>query len=145
MHAPAITAAIESADLPVSVHQFPAGETADFVVTGPGNAGRQVASAKSAHGVAQCPDGFEKRHGQRPCDEGNNAQDQERDLNEAEKQTLASLRDRMTEIRSQLTELESTAELEAFYRFLNNDAFDALAVLEPHRVQTFKRAAAARD
>jgi HK97 family phage major capsid protein len=40
-----------------------------------------------------------------------NAQDAERDLNESERQTLASLRDRMTEIRSQLGELESTAEL----------------------------------
>src|SRR5688572_26591672 len=40
-----------------------------------------------------------------------NAQDAERDLNDPEKQTLASLRDRMTEIRSQLGELESTAEL----------------------------------
>jgi HK97 family phage major capsid protein len=39
------------------------------------------------------------------------AQDKERDLNDAEKQTLGGLRDRMTELRSQLTELESTAEL----------------------------------
>jgi HK97 family phage major capsid protein len=40
-----------------------------------------------------------------------NAQDAERDLNDPEKETLAGLRDRMVELRSQLTELESTAEL----------------------------------
>jgi HK97 family phage major capsid protein len=40
-----------------------------------------------------------------------NAQDAERDLNEPEKETLGGLRTRMTEIRSQLTELESTADL----------------------------------
>jgi HK97 family phage major capsid protein len=40
-----------------------------------------------------------------------NAQDGERDLNDAEKETLAGLRDRMVQIRSQLTELEATAEL----------------------------------
>jgi HK97 family phage major capsid protein len=42
-----------------------------------------------------------------------NAQDSERDLNDAEKETLAGLRDRMVEIRSQLTELEATADLAA--------------------------------
>jgi HK97 family phage major capsid protein len=40
-----------------------------------------------------------------------NAQDGERDLNSAEKETLEGLRGRMTEIRSQLNELESTAEM----------------------------------
>src|SRR5918995_139083 len=40
-----------------------------------------------------------------------NAQDDERDLNEAETSTMAGLRDRMGQLRSQLTELESTAEL----------------------------------
>jgi HK97 family phage major capsid protein len=39
------------------------------------------------------------------------AQDDERDLNEAEKTTLAGLRERMVELRSQLDELDSTAEL----------------------------------
>lgn len=41
--------------------------------------------------------------------------------------------------------LESPAELEAFYRFLNNEAFDAAAVFEPHRVATLGRAAAAKE
>lgn len=41
------------------------------------------------------------------------AQDDERDLNEAEKTTLAGLRERMVELRSQLDELDSTAELAA--------------------------------
>jgi HK97 family phage major capsid protein len=40
-----------------------------------------------------------------------NAQDGERDLNDAEKETLGGLRDRMVQLRSQLTELESTADL----------------------------------
>jgi HK97 family phage major capsid protein len=40
-----------------------------------------------------------------------NAQDSERDLNDAEKETLGGLRDRMVELRSQLTELEATADL----------------------------------
>jgi HK97 family phage major capsid protein len=40
-----------------------------------------------------------------------NAQGAERDLNDPEKETLAGLRDRMTELRGQLTELESTAEI----------------------------------
>jgi HK97 family phage major capsid protein len=39
------------------------------------------------------------------------AQDDERDLNDAEKKTLGGLRERMVEIRSQLDELDSTAEL----------------------------------
>ncbi len=42
-----------------------------------------------------------------------NAQDSERDLNDAEKETLSGLRDRMVEIRSQLVELEATADLAA--------------------------------
>lgn len=42
-----------------------------------------------------------------------NAQDGERDLNDAEKETLSGLRGRMVEIRSQLTELEATADLAA--------------------------------
>jgi hypothetical protein len=41
--------------------------------------------------------------------------------------------------------LGSTAELEAFYRFLNNDAFDASAVFEPHRLATLTRAADAQE
>jgi HK97 family phage major capsid protein len=40
-----------------------------------------------------------------------NAQDSERDLNDAEKETLSGLRDRMVELRSQLSELEATADL----------------------------------
>jgi HK97 family phage major capsid protein len=40
-----------------------------------------------------------------------NAQDSERDLNDAEKETLSGLRNRMTELRAQLGELESTAEM----------------------------------
>ena len=40
-----------------------------------------------------------------------NAQDSERDLNDSEKETLAGLRGRMTEINDQLTELEGTANL----------------------------------
>lgn len=39
------------------------------------------------------------------------AQDSERDLNSAERETLAGLRDRITELRSQLGELEATADL----------------------------------
>jgi DNA repair exonuclease SbcCD ATPase subunit len=38
------------------------------------------------------------------------AQDTERDLNDAEKETMASLRDRMGQIKDQLQELESTRE-----------------------------------
>lgn len=41
--------------------------------------------------------------------------------------------------------LESAAELEAFYRFLNNDGFDAAAVFEPHRLATLERAAASAE
>lgn len=41
--------------------------------------------------------------------------------------------------------LESEAELEAFYRFLNNDSFDAAAVFEPHRLATLARASAAEE
>jgi hypothetical protein len=41
--------------------------------------------------------------------------------------------------------LGSAAELEAFYRLLNNAAFDATAVFEPHRAATQRRAAAAKD
>ncbi len=37
---------------------------------------------------------------------------------------------------------ESTAELEGFYRFINNDAFDGQAVLKPHRKATQARAEA---
>ncbi len=40
-----------------------------------------------------------------------NAQDGERDLNDAEKETLAGLRDRMGQIQGQLSELESTRDL----------------------------------
>ena len=40
-----------------------------------------------------------------------NAQDAERDLNEAEKETMSSLRGRMGEIQSQLSELEATSDL----------------------------------
>lgn len=40
--------------------------------------------------------------------------------------------------------LGSSAELEAFYRFLNNEAFDAAAVFAPHRAATLARAAAAK-
>jgi HK97 family phage major capsid protein len=40
-----------------------------------------------------------------------NAQDSERDLNDPEKETLAGLRSRMGELKVQLNELESTAEL----------------------------------
>lgn len=40
-----------------------------------------------------------------------NAQDAERDLNDSEKETLTGLRTRMGEIKSQLTELESTRDL----------------------------------
>lgn len=39
------------------------------------------------------------------------AQDKERDLNAAEKETLSGIRSRMVELRSQLTELEATADL----------------------------------
>jgi HK97 family phage major capsid protein len=39
------------------------------------------------------------------------AQDDERDLNEAEQKTLAGLRERMVEIRSQLDQLDATAEI----------------------------------
>jgi hypothetical protein len=41
--------------------------------------------------------------------------------------------------------LGSRAELEAFYRFLNNDAFDAAAVSEPHRTATLSRALSAGE
>ena len=40
-----------------------------------------------------------------------NAQDNERDLNDSEKETLAGLRTRMAEIQIQLNELESTRDL----------------------------------
>jgi HK97 family phage major capsid protein len=40
-----------------------------------------------------------------------NAEQGERDLNDAEKETLGGLRERMVEIRSQLVELEATADL----------------------------------
>jgi HK97 family phage major capsid protein len=39
-----------------------------------------------------------------------NAQDSERDLNDAEKETLGGLRTRMAELQGQITELEATAE-----------------------------------
>jgi hypothetical protein len=41
--------------------------------------------------------------------------------------------------------LGSRAELEAFYRFLNNDSFDATAVFKPHRTATLARASAAQE
>ena len=41
--------------------------------------------------------------------------------------------------------LESPAELEAFYRFLNNDAFDAADLFEPHRRATLERAEASKE
>lgn len=41
--------------------------------------------------------------------------------------------------------LGSRAELEAFYRFVNNDSFDATAVFRPHRVATLARAVAAQE
>lgn len=41
--------------------------------------------------------------------------------------------------------LGSRAELEAFYRFLNNDSFDAAAVFDPHRTATLGRAVAAEE
>lgn len=40
-----------------------------------------------------------------------NAQDKERDLNEAETETLAGIRERMTELRSQLDALEATSKM----------------------------------
>jgi len=40
-----------------------------------------------------------------------NAQDNERDLNDAEKETLGGLRDRMGQLQVQLTELEATADI----------------------------------
>lgn len=40
--------------------------------------------------------------------------------------------------------LGSRAELEAFYRFVNNDSFDAGAVFEPHREATLARARQAK-
>lgn len=40
---------------------------------------------------------------------------------------------------------ESAAELEGFYRFINNDAFDGQAVLKPHRKATLARAEASDD
>jgi hypothetical protein len=39
--------------------------------------------------------------------------------------------------------LQSTAELEGFYRFVNSDAFEACDILEPHRQRTAERAAGA--
>lgn len=41
--------------------------------------------------------------------------------------------------------LESAAELEAFYRFINSEGFDAGAVLEPHRDATLSRAVVAKE
>src|SRR5262245_24591570 len=41
--------------------------------------------------------------------------------------------------------LESAAELEGFYRFINNDAFNAREVFEPHRRATLHRAAQAKE
>lgn len=41
--------------------------------------------------------------------------------------------------------LASEAELEAFYRFINNDAVDADAILEPHLLATRHRAAQAGE
>ena len=41
--------------------------------------------------------------------------------------------------------LGSRAELEAFYRFVNNDAFDAAAVSKPHRTATLCRALASDE
>lgn len=41
--------------------------------------------------------------------------------------------------------LGSRAELEAFYRFVNNDSFDAAAVSKPHRTATLSRALAADE
>jgi hypothetical protein len=41
--------------------------------------------------------------------------------------------------------LESAAELEGFYRFINNDGFDASAVYEPHRTATLQRATEAKE
>src|SRR5258706_13856258 len=39
--------------------------------------------------------------------------------------------------------LHSTAELEAFYRFVNSDGFDARDILEPHRQVMIERASPA--
>jgi len=41
--------------------------------------------------------------------------------------------------------LESAAELEGFYRFINNDAFNASEVFEPHRRATLHRATQAKE
>jgi hypothetical protein len=41
--------------------------------------------------------------------------------------------------------MRSDAELEAFYRFINNDGFSATSILEPHREATWDRAKAAGD
>lgn len=41
--------------------------------------------------------------------------------------------------------LESAAELEGFYRFINNDGFDPGEVLEPHRRATLERARSAKE
>ena len=41
--------------------------------------------------------------------------------------------------------LESAAELEGFYRFINNDAFNSSEVFEPHRRATLQRATQAKE
>jgi hypothetical protein len=41
--------------------------------------------------------------------------------------------------------LESAAELEGFYRFINNDGFNASAVFDPHRRATLQRAKEAKE
>src|SRR5262245_61303617 len=41
--------------------------------------------------------------------------------------------------------LESAAELEGFYRFINNDGFEASEVFEPHRQATVQRAREAKE
>ena len=41
--------------------------------------------------------------------------------------------------------MRSDAELEAFYRFINNESFSAGQILEPHREATWQRANEAKD
>lgn len=41
--------------------------------------------------------------------------------------------------------MRSDAELEAFYRFINNDGFSAARILQPHRLATWERARQAKD
>jgi len=41
--------------------------------------------------------------------------------------------------------MRSDAELEAFYRFINNESFSAARILEPHRYATWQRAKDAQD